>query len=86
MRRLVFIADASAPPFSLDLPLYRDRLALGLRVNIYRDGTWVSLQEAEVATDAGRRCPPEDHLITATSIVKYANIQNIHLYIQYSSG
>ncbi|XP_069699383.1 fatty acid synthase-like [Periplaneta americana] len=40
--RCVFIPDASAPPFDLNLPLYEQQLRKDLLVNIYTNGRWGS--------------------------------------------
>ena len=40
--RCVFILDSSAPPFDIDVPLYRQQLNKDLVMNVYSNGQWGS--------------------------------------------
>ncbi|XP_019551217.3 fatty acid synthase-like [Aedes albopictus] len=47
--RCVLIDDAKAPEFSLNDPLYKNQLELGLAINILRNGVWGSYRHALIS-------------------------------------
>ena len=67
MVRMVFILDANAPTFSTEHPLYRDQLALGMRINVLKDGVWGSLKILPLPMDAHNIPNGRDTLLTAVS-------------------
>lgn len=65
--RMVFILDAGAPAFSTQHPLYRDQLALGMRINVLLEGVWGSLKILPLPIDAHAVPNGRDPLLTAVS-------------------
>ena len=57
----IFIDDRNAPKFSLDNPIYRNQLKLGLAINVLRNGIWgsyrhLSIQQSVVERSALDHC------------------------------
>jgi fatty acid synthase, animal type len=63
-----FIDDPSAPPFSLDHPMYQAQLSLGLVTNVYRDGQWGTYRHLLIPSNTEVK-PRSDHCYT-NSLIK----------------
>ncbi|XP_055853355.1 fatty acid synthase [Episyrphus balteatus] len=59
--RCVLVDDVHAPEFNLESPFYKEQLALGLGINVYRNGQWGTYRHLQLSTE-NQILPRAEHI------------------------